>query len=79
MAVAICPAAEHDLARNVRGWAHFKVRLISLIEGPEGGGGINPISQPKFCTNPISQPDLWPNPSPSSEILGKSQCIENES
>ena len=37
-------------------------------------GGINPISQPKFCPNPISQPKSWPNPSPrkvaklSSEI-----------
>ena len=33
-------------------------------EGPEGGWGINPISQPKFCLNPISQPNFWLNPSP---------------
>ena len=29
----------------------------SCDEGPEGGG-INPISQPKFCPNPMSQPDF---------------------
>ena len=43
--------------------------LLKFGEGPEGGGGINPISQPQF----------WPNPSPSSEISGKSQCMENQS
>ena len=43
------------------------------------GGGIYPISQPKFCLNPISQPDFWPNPSPSGDISGKSKCMENQS
>ena len=34
-----------------------------FVEGPEEGG-INPISQPKFCPHPIYQPNVWPNPSP---------------
>ena len=44
-----------------------------LKEGPEGGGGGG------GGINPISQPDFWPNPSPSSEISGKSQGMENQS
>ena len=35
-----------------------------FVEGPEGEGGLIPISQPKFCPHPISQPNVWPNPSP---------------
>ena len=44
------------------------VRNVLTRGSWRGGGGINPISQPKFCPNPISQPDFWPNPSPSSDF-----------
>ena len=45
-----------------------------LKEGPGGGGGPNPISQPKFCLNPSSQSNFYHK---SHSQCHKSQHILN--